>query len=155
MAERHRTTVDVRDLPRRLELRLVVERGHRVRLVELPQIDIRHCELVMLHELPDRGRDRDAHLLGCDGCQLHATKQSEDRQSATRGDIGVHHDDGPRTVGQLRGVARRRRAAPVHGLEGGEAGERRVGARAPVAIEGDLFVVTRLGCLVGDLHRGS
>src|SRR5207244_9845849 len=36
VAERHCTTVDARDLPRGLELRLVVERGHRVRLVELP-----------------------------------------------------------------------------------------------------------------------
>src|SRR5439155_8507808 len=72
VAERHRTTVDVRDLPRRLELRLVVERGHRVRLVKLPQIDIRHRELVMLHELPDRGRDRDAYRLVRDGGPPHA-----------------------------------------------------------------------------------
>src|SRR5205814_7450277 len=56
VAERHRTTVDVRDLPRRLELRLAVERRHPVRLVELPQIDIRHREPLVLPQRPARVR---------------------------------------------------------------------------------------------------
>src|SRR6266481_10159450 len=59
VAERHRAAVDVGDVPWRLELRLVVERGHRVRLVELPQVDIGHGQVMMLQELPDRGCDRD------------------------------------------------------------------------------------------------
>jgi hypothetical protein len=74
---------------------------------------------MMLHELPDRGRDRDAHFLGSDRRQLHSAEQPEDRQPTTRGDVGVHHHDGRGAIGELGSVARRRRAARVHGFERG------------------------------------
>ena len=66
------------------KLGLVVERGHRIRLVELPQVNVRHRQLVMLHELPDRGRDRDAHLLGRDGGQLPAAERPRSAPRVTR-----------------------------------------------------------------------
>ena len=153
VAQGHRAAVDVRDLPGRLELRLVVQRGHRVGFVELPEIDVGHRELVMLHEPPDRRRDRDAHLLGRHRRELHAAEQAQDGQPAARGDVGIHHHDGSRAVRQLRGVAGRGRASRVYGAERRQARQRGIGARALVPVERYFLLVGRLGRLVGHLHR--
>ena len=53
MAERYDATVHVRRLPRRLELGLIVKRGNSIRLVQFPQIDVGHGELVVFHEFAD------------------------------------------------------------------------------------------------------
>ena len=109
----------------------------------------------MLQQLANGGRDGDAHLLGRDGGELHPAKQTQDGQTAACRFSRFHHHHRGGAVGKLRGVARRRRAAGIHGFERSERGEGRVGARPFVVIEGDLFLVARLGRLVGHPHLGG
>src|SRR5205807_765167 len=109
---------------------------HGERLVQLPEIDLVHRDAGALEEARDGEHGPDPHLVGSAGGDGEPAEDPERMQPAALRQLRVHDDARGGAVRELAGVARG--DVPLlagHGLERGEALERRVRPVALVLLE--------------------
>eukprot|EP01136_Pigoraptor_vietnamica_P026122 Opistho-1_new@80828 len=158
VAHRNGAAVHIQAVGRDAQLVAAVQHLHRKGLVQLPQVDVIHCEAQALQHLGHGEHRANAHIIGLAAGHGEAEETAQRLQALLLRVFLVHQHTGTGAVGELAGVAGRHHTPGHGGFDAGNGFLRGAFADAFVLAHRDLLGAQahdRVGHAGGDGDGGD